>query len=246
MILKTDRSELLTAPAHDSSPLETELKYAFPAYRTRLAIRLLERFCDPDPAFPVGVVSSIYYDTRDWALLGEKRNSDYLKMKVRLRWYEQGESDSAPPDKSFAEVKSRTGSRRTKIRIPTEYSRDELASMELHDPGLLKIPSALLAAGAPIRHVLFPSFNIRYSRRRYIDRSSGARIAIDYGITSPKVNKLMLARTFPCVLGLSVLEVKGPAGEYPLGLRSVFKLGLRREAFSKYYLCYRHLTRTVS
>ena len=239
-------SEPARPASRDKPSMETELKYALPAYRTKLAIRLLESFCDPDPAFPVGIVSSIYFDSRDWAYLGEKRNSDYLKTKVRLRWYEQGESDSAPPDRSFAEVKSRTGSRRSKVRIPTEYSGAELAAMELHDPGLLRVPSALIAAGAPIRHSLFPSFIVRYSRRRYIDRSSGSRIAIDYGITAPKVNKYMLAKTFPCVLGLSVLEVKGTGGEFPVGLRSLFKLGFQREAFSKYYLCYRHLTRTVS
>ena len=69
---------------------------------------------------------------------------------------------------------------------------------------------------------------------------------IDYGITAPKINKYMLAKTFPCVLGLSVLEVKGTGGEFPPGLRSLFTLGFQREAFSKSYLCYRHLTRTVS
>ena len=228
------------------SPMETELKYAIPAYRTRLAIRLLDRFCDPDASFPVGVVSSIYYDSRDWAYLGEKRNSDYLKTKVRLRWYEQGESDSMPPGNSFAEVKSRTGSRRVKIRVPTNYTSTELAAMELDDPQLLRVPAALIAAGAPIRHSLFPAFTVRYSRRRYIDRSTGSRIAIDYAITSPKVNRAMLARTSPCILGLSVLEVKGVGDEFPLGLRSLSKLGFRREAFSKYYLCYRHLTRTIS
>ena len=108
---------------------------------------MLESFCDPDPAFPVGIVCSIYFDSQDWAYLGERHNSDDLKTKVRLRWFEQGESDSAPPDRSFAEVKSRTGSRRTKIRIPTEYSGAELAAMELHNPRLLRVPSVLIGAG---------------------------------------------------------------------------------------------------
>jgi hypothetical protein len=37
------------------------------------------------------------------------------------------------------------------------------------------------------------------------------------------------------------LEIKGTDGEFPPGLRSVFQLGFRREAFSKYYECYRQL-----
>jgi hypothetical protein len=229
----------------DDERPETELKFVVPAYRTALATRLLERFCDPDPSFPIGVVSSIYYDSRDWAYLGEKRNSDYLKTKVRLRWYEQPGSRSDLPDRSFAELKSKVGSRRVKMRIPTEYSGTQLAAMELHDRRLLGVPMALAATGAPVGHSLMPSFVVRYQRRRYIERSTGTRIAIDYGISSPKVNKHMIARAFPFVMQVAVLEVKGSGGEFPLGLRSVFKLGFQRETFSKYYECYRHLTRTV-
>jgi hypothetical protein len=233
------------APA--AKGFETELKYALPAYRSTLAIRLLERICDPDPAFPLGIVSSIYFDSRDWAYLGEKRNSDYHKTKVRLRWYEQvGPGTGVPyPDQSFAEVKTRTGSTRVKLRLPMEYRGTELAKMELHDRELLRVPAALRAAGAPLKHALFPSFVVRYCRRRYIDRSTRSRIAIDYAISSPKVNKNLLARVFPCNLEFSVLEVKGANWETPVGLQSLFKLGFRREAFSKYYECYRHLTRTV-
>jgi hypothetical protein len=230
---------------HADKPLETELKYVVRAYRTTLAIRLLERFCKPDPAFPIGVVSSIYFDSRDWAYLGEKRNSDYLKTKVRLRWYEQAGSDAELPDRSFAEVKSKVGTRRVKIRIPTGFSGTELAAMELHDRKLLSVPAALIAAGAPIRHTLVPSFVIRYNRRRYIERSTGARVAIDYSITSPKANKNMIANAFPYIMEVAVLEVKGSDGIFPIALQSVFKLGFRRETFSKYYECYRHLTRTV-
>jgi hypothetical protein len=39
--------------------------------------------------------------------------------------------------------------------------------------------------------------------------------------------------------------VKGSNGSFPMSLQNVFKLGFRRETFSKYYECYRHLTRTV-
>lgn len=243
------------APANTARPasvriggdgrLESELKFALPVTRVPIAIRLLEGLCDPDPDFPIGIVSSIYYDSRDWAYLGEKRNSDFLKTKVRLRWYEMVVSSSPQEDKSFAEVKMRTGSKRTKIRMPTSYLGADLAAMELHDRELLQIPAALIARGAPISRAIFPAFTVRYTRRRYIERSTHTRIAIDYAITAPKVNKYMISNAFPCALGFAVLEVKGTDGNFPIGLRSAFKLGFRREAFSKYYECYAHLTRTV-
>lgn len=228
-------------------PLETELKYVVPAYRSSLAIRLLDSLCDPDPEFPIGIVSSIYFDTRDWAYLGEKRNSDYLKTKVRLRWYEPMESDAGAmlSDQSFAEVKARTGSTRVKIRLPMEFSGTELAGMELHDRRLLRVPYALLAAGAPIRSALFPAFVVRYCRRRFIERSTQSRIALDYAISSPKVNKNLIAKAFSCNLEFAVLEVKGSHLDAPAGLKNLFKIGFRREAFSKYYECYRHLARMV-
>lgn len=221
--------------------LETELKFVIPAYRTSLAVRLLDRICDPDPAFPEGIVSSIYYDSRDWAYLGDKRDSDYLKTKVRLRWYERVPSTAGNKDQSFAEIKSRTGSQRQKLRVEMEYRGSDLAEMDLHDPELLQVPAKLVAAGASIRHALFPSFVVRYTRRRYIERGTRARIAIDYAIGSPRYNKYMLPGASPCTLQSSVLEIKGTNGQYPVGLRSALNLGFRREAFSKYYECYRRL-----
>jgi hypothetical protein len=232
------------ASVRSDQPLETELKLVVPAFRTSSAIRLLDSICDPDPAFPEGIVSSVYFDSRDWAYLGQKRNSDYLKTKVRLRWYEKSGSP-LKNDNSFAEIKSRTGSTRVKVRIPGEYSGAELASMDLEDRALLRVPGSLISAGATIRHSLYPAYIVRYYRRRYIDRSTQSRISIDYAITAPKVNKYMLANAHPCVLEYTVLEVKGSNHSFPVGLQNTLKLGFRREAFSKYYECFRHLTRTL-
>ena len=93
----------------ESQSLETEIKYVVPAHRTELALRMLERICDPDPQFPFGIVSSIYYDSQNWDYLREKRDSDYLKTKVRLRWYEQAQATTDGADISYAEAKYRIG-----------------------------------------------------------------------------------------------------------------------------------------
>jgi hypothetical protein len=224
--------------------LETELKYVFPVMRTPTVVRLLESHCRPDPEFPYGVVSGIYYDSADWDFVGEKFNSDYLKTKVRVRWYEETGSIGPDGDRSFLELKRRIGSTRNKLRVPTPYTGAELAAMDLGDRRLLQLPLTLLGIGAQIGKPLFPAFIVRYERRRYIDRSSQARVAVDSAISSPKVNRQMIAAPTLCALEWSVLEVKGTAGEFPVALRDVFKLGLRREAFSKYMECYRRLTRT--
>jgi len=225
--------------------LEYEGKYAIPASRTAMTIRILEGLCEPDPSFPIGKVSSIYFDSRNWTYLGEKRNSDYLKTKVRLRWYGLPESGYKGTGGAFAEIKLRIGSRRSKVRIPVTYTGETLEVMALHDRELLRIPGALISAGAPIRHTLFPAIAVSYFRRRYIERSTRCRIALDYEITSPKSNKHLLPYAMPCKLAYSILEVKGQEAEFPHGLRNLLKLGFRREAFSKYYECFRYSTHTL-
>ena len=67
--------------------LERELKYLLPAGRAFLARKIVSALCQPDPVYPAATVFTIYYDTPDLTLLSEKLNSDYLKTKVRLRWY---------------------------------------------------------------------------------------------------------------------------------------------------------------
>lgn len=233
-----------TVSSSDSKSLETETKYVLPAHHAVLVIGIIKRTCDPDPKYPFGIISSIYYDSANWDYLREKRDSDYLKTKVRLRWYEQTEPATESPDISHAEVKYRIGSKRMKIRVPTEFSGRYLATIALIDSELARIPLALAAKGAPIRQPIFPAFLVRYRRHRFVDRSTGARLCFDDRISAPKSNPRMVARSYPCFLRKAVLEVKGTDGEVPLGLRNLLTLGLRRESFSKYYECYAELTRT--
>ncbi|MDH3378406.1 MAG: VTC domain-containing protein [Gammaproteobacteria bacterium] len=228
----------------DAESLETEIKFAVPANRTAITLRMLEQLCDPDPKYPFGIISSIYYDSPNWDYLREKRDSDYLKTKVRLRWYEQTDADTETPDLSHMEIKYRIGSKRKKIRVPTIFSGKYLSNTELDDAKLLRMPSILATKGAPIRQPIFPAFIVRYCRNRFVDRSTGARLCLDYSICSPKSNSFMVGSPYPCMLQSSVLEIKGTDGELPLSLQALFKVGLRRESFSKYYECYAQLTRT--
>ncbi len=204
----------------------------------------LRRVCIPDPDFAAGRVSSIYYDTPDWQLLGEKRNSDYLKTKVRLRWYESLGEDSAPENGSFLEVKLRVGCTRRKVRVASPFSAQQLRRKNLSHPDLVQVLGLLAVEGLPYEGRLRPAFVVSYCRHRFFERSSGARISIDSNITAPRVNPQMLGSTQPCRLPETIVEIKGADDALPVGLRHLLALRIRRASFSKYYQCYGRLTAT--
>ena len=86
-----------------------EIKLVFENSRARTIARWLEMHCDLDPEFPRNEVSTVYYDDLLWSALREKLNGDFLKQKVRLRWYSEG-GDRRPAGRAFLELKSRNGS----------------------------------------------------------------------------------------------------------------------------------------
>ena len=64
-----------------------EIKFVGPARAAPFAAASLEAVCAPDDEFPGNIVHSVYFDTPDLASYAEKANGDYLKTKLRLRWY---------------------------------------------------------------------------------------------------------------------------------------------------------------
>jgi hypothetical protein len=74
--------------------LKVEEKYVGGESLKARAQAWLEHACLPDPLFPEGTVTSIYYDTAALTSYDEKRQGDFLKTKCRLRWYD---SDAVTP-----------------------------------------------------------------------------------------------------------------------------------------------------
>ena len=73
---------------HDRlSGADFELKFVGERWQEAAVLRWLTLVCRPDPAFPESTIFTVYYDTPALDCLGHKSNSDYLKTKVRLRWY---------------------------------------------------------------------------------------------------------------------------------------------------------------
>ena len=95
------------SPPAGASAGERELKFTLPAGRVHLARRRLESLCRRDPEFPSAIVWTIYYDTPALMSLGEKLNSDYLKRKIRVRWYSDLDGHATGP--AFVEAKMRVG-----------------------------------------------------------------------------------------------------------------------------------------
>ena len=124
---------------------ERELKFILPAGRAHLARRRLESVCRRDPEFPAAVVWTIYYDTPALVSLGEKINSDYLKRKIRVRWYSDLEGRVSGP--AFVEAKFRMGTRRSKVRARLPYPADEIARLGSPGSAAAELPAAVARAG---------------------------------------------------------------------------------------------------
>jgi len=220
--------------------LGNEIKYLIGNRRSGPVLQWLICNCRPDRQFPAGMVNSIYFDTRDWQSLGEKINSDYLKTKIRLRWYADIDG-RRPNDRSFAEVKYKIGSKRHKIRVSAPFSGAELAGMDLQNPVLLQIPQLVKSLGIRLHHTYFPVYRIAYKRYRFLEPLYGGRICFDTDIRIPRVNIMAIARQYPLALQTAVFEYKGVFAELPHSLFPLMKLGLRKASFSKYGACYQKL-----
>ena len=220
---------------------ESEIKYTINNCNNRKILNWLKSRCKVDTAFHAQTVSSIYYDTWNWKLLNEKINSDYLKKKIRFRWYSDI-SCRQHHEPSFAEAKFRIGTKRTKVRIPTPYSGDKAAQTPLHHPLFMQIPNLLEANGVILGEKYFPVYQISYKRIRFKEPRTGASVCFDYDIRAPRINTFMLPNAYPSTLHTAVLELKGPVEELPPVLYPLIKLGCKKGSFSKYQQCYLRIT----
>lgn len=205
--------------------------------------RRLEHLCRRDPEFPTAIVWTIYYDTPALDSLGEKINSDYLKRKIRVRWYSDLEGRVAGP--AFVEAKLRVGTRRSKQRARLPYPAEEVATWDLQDPRLLSFPLMLREKGILGQDAWLPMMRLRYRRDRFMEPLSQSRVSLDADIAASAVNRRFVSTLDPSPLATAVLEVKGAGDELPLALRSLLPMGLHKRSFSKFLVVYAHMTRNA-
>jgi hypothetical protein len=229
------------APAPSGAALERELKFILPEAQAAGTLTLLRALCRPDPRYRTARVSTIYYDTPGLQLLGEKLDSDYLKLKVRLRWYESDRGDAT----SFLELKSRVGALRHKERVATPLEARWLDTASLEDPALVDVLSLAAPLGRTLPMPLTPAVLVRYTRHRFVDPVSGARVSLDTGIEARCARRGLFHAGAGVNLGAAVLEIKGQSDDLPRALRPLAHLGMRRGSFSKYANAAREVLRAI-
>jgi len=218
--------------------LDHETKFVFDNQRRHVIRRWLELRCPRHPRHPTYLVSSIYFDTRSWHSLNEKANSDFSKSKIRLRWYSA--LDGRESGKTVRlEVKRKRGRLRGKLRFPVDISSDELAAGELQDLQRPDVVALLRAQGVDPPSPLFPAFQIDYTRSRFVHPMTGANLCLDYDIHVSRVNRRMVWRHDSRFLRQAVFEVKGRPSRLMPDLTFLIRLECRKQAFSKYLVCYR-------
>ena len=222
---------------------ERELKFTLPAALVLLARRRLDSVCRRDSQFPAAVVWTIYYDTPALVSLGEKINSDYLKRKIRVRWYSDLDGHVSGP--AFVEAKLRVGTRRVKVRQTLPFPAEDIAKWELQDARLQGVPLLLREHGVLGHEAWQPVISIRYRRDRFVEPLTRSRVSLDADIAAATVNPRFISVTDGSPLATAVLEVKGVGDELPVALRPLLALGMQKRSFSKFLMVYAHTRRRV-
>jgi len=147
-----------------------EQKYLFPAgYETMLLI-WLEHVCVPDNKYPLSDIYTLYYDTPELYHFYENRNGDFLKTKIRLRWYSHfSPSQNGSDVLCYLEIKRKEGTLSLKERIEMVLPFKVLSEGIFSDDRILDIPSGLLHLEYKPENMLVPVLLVQYRRRRYID-----------------------------------------------------------------------------
>jgi len=210
--------------------LDHEVKYVLPAAAAPAARALLAGLCRPEAPHASSVVETVYFDDARLSSLEEKRASDYLKTKVRLRWY-----DGAGP--VWLEIKRRIGGRRDKSRLPTGLDGAELAARSLAELAGLDLASLAARAGVVVAPGLLPAVRLRYRRDRLVEPGSGLRLSLDREIRAVE-RRAPAPAAGARDLGVALVELKGDRRELPGPLAALAALGARRVAFSKYLACF--------
>lgn len=215
-----------------------ERKFTAAAQCADAALAWLQHICMPDPMFPSGVIHTLYYDTPSLHSYEEKRAGDFIKTKVRLRWYDMvGDTDDTRYT-AYLEVKRRIGSSRQKWRKPLALDREWLATASLADQGfrdVLTEADEVLADAFPLPPV--PAVVLSYTRYRFVCPETLARVCLDTGIGTERINNGALPAHGRAQLPEIVMEIKNKRRDIPRWFEQPYRWGFRQRSFSKYGEC---------
>ena len=155
-------------------PRRLEQKYLFPAGYNDVIRSWLEHACVPDPRYPSSLVSSIYFDTPELFHFHESRNGEFLRAKVRLRWYTDPSEDPDPAEsvagvRCYLEVKTKQGALTEKKRAEITIPRQVLGDAPFSHRQILELTERVFR---PIQNIILkiiPIF-IFQLRQHYIEK----------------------------------------------------------------------------
>ncbi|NNF50172.1 MAG: VTC domain-containing protein [Woeseiaceae bacterium] len=223
-----------------------ELKYVFDGNYSPTIVDWAEHCLIADPRFPSSKISSIYFDDYSMSSYRAKRNSEFTKSKLRLRWYDTGNTNSRNDRREcFLELKSKTGPSTTKSRVPAKVPRELLLQPFSRDSSLRRTLAEPAAALDGTYSLATPVVLIAYERRRYIDPDSGSRVAIDTSIQAFGNETVSWIATRHSTLDVGVVEIKGDQRVLPRPLQSISSFFFR-ESFSKYARCCEMLSQPIA
>lgn len=205
--------------------------------------QLLNGLCRPDVVHRPARVVTVYCDTPDLKGLDEKINSDYLKTKVRIRWY--ASLDGAVMNAAFAECKYRVGSTRRKLRASLAIPAARIAGWPLESGEWGAAFGALRAVGVDVPRDVAPVLRLWYVRERFRDVFGGGRVTLDTRLTVDAVSHSRLGAGLTGTFPGGVVEHKSTSSDLPAHLEPIIRMGAREGSFSKYLAGYVHVTRAV-
>ncbi|MCB9067670.1 MAG: polyphosphate polymerase domain-containing protein [Calditrichia bacterium] len=191
-------------------------------------------------------VRSIYYDTSDMRFYHEKIEGLRVRKKLRIRGYDTQQDNSV----TFLEIKRKNDSSISKNRSPLLY-KNLSSLMATSDIGTYvglshKQNGALTDARKFFYYMhallLKPTIKVIYDREPYFYKFNRAlRLTFDKNLRSSLVCDIdsLYSENDPvyAMPNYFTLEIKGK-GPYPQWLQFIIgKLGLRRQAISKYTIC---------
>jgi len=198
----------------------------------------LDSHFQADPQYPKAIITSIYFDTHNMHYLTEKVQSDHIKSKYRIRWYQDIQT-YRPSDVCFLEFKHKINLKRFKRREKLENIYfDQPFDSRVFD----QIFSDFRALNGEVLPHLYPSLVVSYTRSRYVIPELDLRICLDSHINLKDYNKTLLKKNKrDQYLEQCVFEMKGMETELPPQLRGLNFFDFRKDSFSKYEQCYEQL-----
>lgn len=222
-----------------------EQKYIFVGHQQGMLLDWLKHCCIQDPQYYSGSISTLYFDTATFCLYDEKRNGDFTKSKVRLRWYSTPKALNRDTDiKCFLEVKRKYGTLRQKDRMELTISLKKLTHHLFSAQEIIDLANRAYELEYFPPGLLLPMALIEYDRYRFVEPQSNTRIALDANIRCKHVNTAYLPVLTPLHLGTGVLEVKGKPRALPSVL-SPISFYFKKTAFSKYGQCIADLMQPI-